>query len=80
MVVIPHQLTSLDHQMSIAPSTILDLFSVANPSFPRESLALTCANNNLTAIELCLTKGLRPIACQQVRSCGASTIRVSSRQ
>jgi ribonuclease T2 len=75
-VVVPTELTSLDHQTSMPPAQILDLFAKANPSFPRESLALSCGNNFLTAIEVCMSKTLQPTACGAIRSCRANTVRI----
>jgi ribonuclease T2 len=75
-VVIPTELTTLDHQTSMPPAQILDLFANANPSFPRESLALSCGNNYLTAIEVCMSKTLQPTACGAIRSCRANTVRI----
>ncbi len=75
-VAIPSQLTRLTHQVSMPPEQILGLFTEANPAIPRESLALSCGNNYLTAIEVCLNKSLHPIACSSVRSCRAKTVRI----
>jgi ribonuclease T2 len=75
-VVIPSALSQLDHQISIPPGQILDLFTAANPSVPRSSLALSCGNNYLTAIEVCLNKNAQPTACGPVRSCRANTVRI----
>lgn len=75
-VAIPRQLSSLDHAVSMPPAAILGLFTAANPSLPATSLALSCGNNNLTAVEVCLARDLSPIACQQVRSCRANTVRI----
>ncbi len=75
-VAIPSELTRLDRQTSMPPAVILDLFSRNNPAIPRESLALSCGNNYLTAVELCLDKQLHPIACQGVRSCRANSVRI----
>lgn len=75
-VAIPTELASLDRQISMPPAQILDLFVRANPSFPRESLALSCGNNYLTAIEVCMSKTLRPTACGSIRSCRANTVRI----
>ena len=77
-VVIPTQLSRLDHQTSMPPQAILGLFTSANPAIPRQSFALSCGNNYLTAIELCLDKDLHPVACQAVRSCRANTVRIPS--
>lgn len=75
-VAIPTELTALDHQTSMPPAQILDLFARANPSFPRESLALSCGNNFLTAVEVCMSKALQPIACGPIRSCRANSVRI----
>jgi ribonuclease T2 len=75
-VAIPTQLTSLTQQISMPPDEILHLFTKANPSIPRSSLALSCGNNFLTAIEVCLTKQLQPTDCGPIRSCRANTVRI----
>jgi ribonuclease T2 len=75
-VEIPKELTSLDHQISMPPFEILNLFTKANPTFPRDSFALSCGNNYLTAIEVCMNKSLQPISCGQIRSCRANTVRI----
>lgn len=75
-VAIPAELTSLERQVSMPPEHILGLFTEANPAVPRDSMALSCGNNYLTAVELCLDKGLHPIACPSVRSCRAKMVRI----
>ena len=75
-VAIPPTLSHLDHQISMPPSQILDLFIAANPSIPRSSLALSCGNNYLTAIEVCLNKSAQPTPCGPIRSCRANTVRI----
>ncbi len=63
----------------VTPDQVLARFAQANPSFPSGSFALSCGNNRLTAIEVCLTKDLRPQPCQGVRSCRANSIRITPR-
>jgi ribonuclease T2 len=75
-VAIPTELKSLDHQVSMPPSDILNLFAKSNPSFPPDSLALSCGNNYLTAIEVCMNKSLQPISCGSLHSCRANTVRI----
>jgi ribonuclease T2 len=75
-VAIPPRLTQLTQQISLPPAQILQLFTASNPGLPASSLALSCGNNFLTAIEVCLDKQLRPIACTAVRSCRANTVRI----
>jgi len=75
-VSIPLELSTLKRQISMPPGKILDLFAQSNPTFPRDSLALSCGNNYLTAVEVCMDKTLRPIACGSIRTCRANTVRI----
>jgi ribonuclease T2 len=75
-IAIPTQLTQLTKQISMPPAEILGLFTAANPKITRASLALSCGNNFLTAIELCLDKQLQPATCGPIRSCRANTVRI----
>jgi ribonuclease T2 len=75
-IAIPTELTSLDHQISMPPSQILGLFTATNPAITDSSLALSCGNNYLTAIEVCMNKSLQPTPCGPIRSCRANTVRI----
>ena len=75
-VTIPSTFSNFTRQISMTPEQILGLFTAANPGIPRESLAMSCGNNYLTAVEVCLDKSLHPIACSSVRSCRAKTVRI----
>ena len=63
----------------VTPDNLLSRFAAANPAYPAGSFALSCGNNRLTAIEICLAKDLRPEACQGVRSCRANVVQVTPR-
>lgn len=73
---IPSELTSLNHQIAMPPEAIVSLILASNPSLPRASLALSCGNNFLTAVEVCLSKQLQPISCGPIRSCRANSVRI----
>ena len=73
---IPAALAQLQQTTAMPPEEILEQFTAANPGLGRESLALSCGRNYLTAVEVCLDKRLHPVACARVRSCGARTVRV----
>jgi ribonuclease T2 len=75
-ITIPHRLEALTRQTSMSPNQIIDAFMVDNPRIPRESLAVSCGHNYLTAVEVCLDKTLRPIQCGPIHSCRAVVIRV----
>ena len=64
---------------SIAPDDLVQRLQAANPGFPAGSIAVSCGNNRLTAVEVCMDKGLHPEACQGVRSCRAQVIQVTGR-
>ena len=63
----------------VTPDDLLARFATANPGYPAGSFALSCGNNRLTAIEICLSKDLHPEACQGVRSCRANVVKVTPR-
>jgi ribonuclease T2 len=75
-VKIPPSLENLKAQTSMAPEEILGMFTDSNPGIPRSSLVLSCGHNYLTAVEVCLDKGLHPVPCSGVRSCRANTVRI----
>lgn len=77
-VAIPPRLSALSSQTSMPPEDILDLFTQSNSGIARQSLALRCGNNYLTAVEVCLDKSLHPIPCPNVRSCRARTVKIPS--
>ncbi len=76
-VKIPSELANLSSQTSMPPDQIAALFTQSNPSIPREAIAISCGNNYLTAVEVCLDKSLHPMACGSVRSCRANTVRIA---
>jgi ribonuclease T2 len=63
----------------VTPDELLSRFAAANPGYPAGSFALSCGNNRLTAVEICLGKDLRPETCQGVRSCRANVVKVTPR-
>ena len=75
-VAIPAQLANLTSQTSMPPDEIVSLFTRANPGLTRDSVAVSCGHNFLTAVEICLDKSLHPIACGSIRSCRANTVRI----
>ena len=63
----------------VAPERLLEGFAKANPGFPAGSFVLSCGNNRLTAIEVCLSKDLQPQRCRGGWSCRANVIEVTPR-
>jgi ribonuclease T2 len=77
---VPPTLAQLARQISLPPAQILDLVTQSNPKIPSSSLALSCGNNYLTAIEVCLNKNGQPTPCGPIRSCRANTVRIPRRK
>ena len=63
----------------MTPAALLAKLQAANPGFPAGSFAVSCGNNRLTAVEVCLDKGLKAEACQGVHGCGATVVQVTGR-
>jgi ribonuclease T2 len=78
-VKIPADFSGTSQPPSDPPATIITDFATSNPSFPPGSIALSCGNNALTAMEFCLDKNLKPEACQSVKSCRANTVKIPPR-
>ncbi|HLY40213.1 MAG TPA: ribonuclease T2 [Terracidiphilus sp.] len=77
-IVIPPQFTQLSTQISLSPDQVLESFSAANPAVPSGSFLLSCGHNYLSAVEVCIDKGLHPITCPSaIHSCRARVIRVT---
>jgi len=74
---IPSGIGSGSDASGVSPSQFIARFASAYPSFPAGSILLSCGNNRLTAIEICMTKDLQPEACQNIRSCRANVIQIT---
>lgn len=75
-VKIPAQFVSPQTNFSIPPLDVKSEFVKANPNFSPEDMTVSCGNNFLTAVSMCMTKDLKPTACQNLRDCKANVIRV----
>jgi ribonuclease T2 len=73
---IPAKLSSPAQTLSMTPSQVKDEFLQSNPRLTREAITVSCGNNYLTAVSVCMTKTLEPMACQSLRDCRANSIRV----
>ncbi len=77
---IPAELTHLSQPTTTTPMQLTTLLTRSNPAIPASSLAISCGNNYLTAVEVCLDKNLNPGSCSAVKSCKATQIRISTPQ
>jgi ribonuclease T2 len=74
---VPERFAAPRESFSILPEDVKSEFVKANPSFSVEDMTVSCGNNYLTAVSMCVTKDLKPTACQNLRDCRANTIRVT---
>jgi ribonuclease T2 len=75
-VKIPHRFAAPQENFSLPPQEIKNEFIRGNPSFSAEDMTVSCGNNYLTAVSMCMTKDLKPTACQNLRDCRANVVRV----
>ena len=73
---IPAKLFAPSQESSLTPAQVKDEFLQANRGLAREDLTVSCGNNYLTAVSVCMTKSLEPKACEAMRECRANSIKV----
>ena len=76
-VQIPPAFTNTTQQTMEPPASIIAQFATINTGFPAGSIALSCGNNYLTAMQFCLDKNLNPIACSGIRTCRANQVKIT---
>ena len=72
----PPQLTSGQMTKTLTAAQIKGYFEQANPNVQDTGIAISCPSNYLSAVEICLSKTLTPMACPAVRSCSSHAVRV----
>jgi len=75
-VKVPERFRTEKGNFSIPPEEVKREFMQANPGIRAEDMTVSCGNNFLTAVSFCMTKDLKPTACQNLRDCRANLIRV----
>jgi ribonuclease T2 len=75
-VKVPDRFAAAREAFSISPQDVKSEFVHANPNLKADDLTVSCGNNYLTAVSLCLTKDLQPTMCQNLRDCRANVIQV----
>ncbi len=76
-VKIPEEVAAPRRVFSIAPDDLKEDFLRANPRLKKEDMTVSCGNNWLTAVSVCMDKQLQPRACEGLRDCRANVIRVA---
>ena len=76
-VTVPPLFSRLDHEIAMRPEEIVNMFLAVNPSLSADNLNLSCGNNHLTAIEVCLSKDLDPVRCTALRGCRANSVKIT---
>jgi ribonuclease T2 len=73
---VPPALDHIDHEISMSPGEILDLFYKANPKLPHGSLVVSCRDDRFTAVEACFTTSLHAMECRGLHSCAQPSLRI----
>ena len=73
---IPARLAAPSQSFSMTPAEVKQEFLHSNSGLSIDDLTVSCGNNYLTAVSICMTKNLQPTACQNLRDCRANTIRI----
>ena len=79
-IAIPAELSHLTQQITLTPAQVITLFRKTSPNIPAGTVAITCGNNYLSAVEVCMDKNLKPESCSAVKTCGANQIRIPAPQ
>lgn len=76
-VVLPEVFARVDRPLSIAPAVIEEAFAQANPAFGPETMVVTCRQDLLVELRLCLTRDLAPRPCDpEMRACALRAVRL----
>ena len=75
---VPADLAGQQTPSQQTPVQILGSFAQTNPGDPVGDFALSCGNNRLTAVEVCLDKNLHALSCPAVRSCAANVVKITA--
>jgi ribonuclease T2 len=76
-VKMPAKFAAPRETFSLPPQDVKSEFVKANPNFSAGDMTVSCGNNYLTAVSLCMTKDLKATSCQNLRDCRANVIRVT---
>jgi ribonuclease T2 len=77
---VPEKFSAPAELLLITPAEVKDAFvqanPQANPKLSPEDMTVSCGNNYLTAVSVCMAKDLKITACQNLRDCRANKIKV----
>jgi ribonuclease T2 len=76
-VKVPSRLVAPARMFSLTPQELKDDLLGANPRLQEADVVVSCGNNYLTGISVCMDKQLQPHACEGVRDCRANVVKVA---
>ena len=77
-ITIPANLATKQTPAQETPAQILGSFAAANAGDPIADFVMTCGNNRLTAVQVCLDKNLKAMSCPGIKSCGATVVKIAA--
>jgi ribonuclease T2 len=75
-VKVPARFTEPREEFSLTPSQIKQEFLQSNPRLNSAEVVVSCGNNYLTGISICLRKDLQPRECESLRDCRANMVKI----
>lgn len=76
-ITIPSRFLGVDREITMKPEEIVDLFLRANSTLSAQNMNITCENDRLTAVEVCLGQDLRPVSCTALQACKANALKIT---
>ena len=73
---VPARFTNPREEFSLTPSQIKQEFLQSNPRLSSGEVVVSCGNNYLTGVSICLQKSLDPRDCGFLRACRANIVRI----
>ncbi len=77
---IPPRFLNPRAQFAVSPFDVKKSFEESNPNLNDAELAIGCRKSYLSAVSICLSKDLHPVACPAIQECKARIIRVAPRR
>jgi ribonuclease T2 len=73
---LPPQFAAATSQVTVTPLQVKQAFEQSNPTWQNADIMISCTSNYLQAVEICLTKALKPMPCPAPHDCRAKSIHI----
>jgi ribonuclease T2 len=73
---LPAKFSAPAQSFMLTPGEVKDAFVQANSQITADDMTVSCGNNYLTAVSVCMGKDLQPVTCRNLKDCRANKIKV----